>query len=465
MNASFWTEQTLSQALGIPAGSEERSYRAVSTDTRALQPGDLFVALKGDHFDGHDFLDQAAAAGATGAVVSVRPGKAPAGLALYRVDDTLIALGRLAAHWRKQWNARVIGVVGSNGKTTTKEMIRAVLAPRFETYATEGNLNNRVGVPLTLLSVPASAEMVVVEMGTNQPGEIALLSEIVQPDIAVITSVGEEHLELLVDLEGVLIEETSILEHLPPDGIAFVASEPDTLPRRAREMIGRSRVKVVGVRESAEIRPDAGDRGIHVLEDGSTLWRWRGIDVRLPLPGRFNVRNALLALGIALEAGVPSQKAVQALSGLRAAKLRGEWVRYGGVRVLADCYNSNPPSLRAALEVLTTLPTPGRRIAVIGTMRELGEASERLHATAAEQMTKMTNDGIDLIVATGEFVPAFQRHKARLGERLILSEDPVEAYDLARPGLRADDTILLKASRGDSLERWLPLLERDFAKE
>lgn len=463
MSAGFWTDAEVRRALGLEGSAEVQAFAGVSTDTRKIGQGDLFVALKGERFDGHEFLGAAAEAGATGAVVSDPAATAPEGMTLYTVEDTLVGLGRLAAHRRDRIPAHFIGVVGSNGKTTTKELIRSVLSARYRTHATEGNLNNQVGVPLTLLSIPDGVEAVVVEMGTDRPGEIAALTRIVRPDLIAITSIGEEHLELLGDLAGVLEEEVSVLEGLPEEGKAFVAEEPDTLPRRARELIGRRRVRIAGLREGADLRPDGGDRAIHVLEDGSTLWRWRGLDVRLPIPGRFNVRNALLALGIGTELGVHAQAAVKGISEVKLPKLRGEWVQHGGLRVLADCYNANPPSVAAAIDLLASLPNRGRRVAVLGTMRELGPTSDALHAASADRIAKLVGDRIDMVVATGDFVPAFERHRARLGEQLVVESDPVEAYERVRGALRDTDTILLKASRGDALERWLPLLARDFA--
>src|SRR5690606_6399298 len=277
------------EALGKKGGDPSRIFSSVSTDTRTIGPDALFVALKGDRFDGHAFLGTAATAGATAAVVSEQPAEIPAGMTLYRVDDTLAALGRLGAYRRTHLPARFVGVVGSNGKTTTKELIRTVLQARYRVHATTGNLNNQIGVPLTLLSMPDDAEIGVIEMGTDRPGEVAALTAIVRPDQIAITSIGEEHLELLGDLDGVLEEEVSVLGGLAAQGKAFVAEEPDALPRRAREIIGRSRVKVAGLRESSDLRPDGGERGIRVVEDGSTIWTWRGLEVHLPIPGRFNV--------------------------------------------------------------------------------------------------------------------------------------------------------------------------------
>ncbi|HUE95610.1 MAG TPA: UDP-N-acetylmuramoyl-tripeptide--D-alanyl-D-alanine ligase, partial [Longimicrobiaceae bacterium] len=355
MSGGFWNDGAVRAALGLGGGDSPISYAAVSTDTRAIGPDDLFVALKGDRFDGHEFLRRAAALGATGAVVSTPGADAPPSMVLYEVPDTLAALGQLAAHRRDRQSARFVAIAGSNGKTTTKELTRAVLATRYRTHATRGNLNNQIGVPLTLLELPAETEVAVIEVGTDRPGEVAALAAIVRPDMAVITSIGEEHLELLGDLDGVLAEEISILDFLAPGGKAFVAEDPEGLPRRAREAVGRGRVRVAGFRDLADLRPDGGDRAIEVLEDGSTQWRWRGLEVRLPIPGRFNVRNALLALGLGVEMGVTAEDAVGALGEVTLPKLRGEWIHYGDLRVLADCYNANPPSLRAAVDLLGSL--------------------------------------------------------------------------------------------------------------
>jgi UDP-N-acetylmuramoyl-tripeptide--D-alanyl-D-alanine ligase len=459
MSDLFWTDATVREALEIDGRGGDRAYRAVSTDTRTIGAGDLFVALVGERFNGHDFLAQAAEAGATGVVVSDKAATVPAGVTRYLVPDTLVALGQLAAHRRRKLSATVIGVVGSNGKTTTKEMIRAVLATRYRTHATEGNLNNRIGVPLTLLGAPDDTEMLVVEMGTSIPGEISALTAMVRPDHVAITSIGEEHLEQLGDLEGVLREELSVLEGLSPEGKAFIAEEPDTLPRAAREAIGRRRVKLAGFKEGSDVRPDGGDRGIHVLENGSTLWRYRGVEVRLPIPGRLNVRNALIALGIGAEMGIHSREAVRGLADVRLPRFRWEWVMIGGIRVLADCYNANPPSVEAAVELLATIPGKGRKVVVLGTMLELGAQSAKLHAGVADRIAKMTGDRIDLVIATGDFAAPFERHRTRLGEHLLISADSMAAFEAAAPLLHETDTVLLKGSRGARLERWIELME------
>ncbi|HEV7588294.1 MAG TPA: UDP-N-acetylmuramoyl-tripeptide--D-alanyl-D-alanine ligase, partial [Longimicrobium sp.] len=358
MSGFRWTGDEVERALETGSGGGGAvELTGVSTDTRKIAPGSLFVALKGESFDAHDFLAGAFDAGAAAAVVSRIPPDAPQDRRYYVVDDTLHALGRLGRHRRRALAAKVVAVAGSNGKTTTKDLLRAALSPRYRVHATTGNLNNQVGVPLTLLAAPEDAEVLVVETGTNEPGEIDLLGAIVEPDAAVITSIGEEHLEGLGSVEGVLEEELSILRHLRPGGVAVVAEEPDELPERAREIVTGGRLHVAGFGDAADVRPDGGNAGIQVLPGGATRWTFRGVVVDLPLPGMHNVRNALVALGVSTELGVPVRDSADAIASMPAPRMRSEWLRVGTLDVLADCYNANPPSTRAALELLASLPS------------------------------------------------------------------------------------------------------------
>jgi UDP-N-acetylmuramoyl-tripeptide--D-alanyl-D-alanine ligase len=459
VTAFRWTAAEVERALGTKGtAGGDAEYTGISTDTRKIQPGSLFVALRGANYDAHEFLAVASGAGATAAVVSRMPEVQPSGMRLYLVDDTLHALGRLARQRRRALAGRVVAVAGSNGKTTTKELLRAALGAKFRVHATEANLNNQVGVPLTLLAAPEDAEVLVIETGTNEPGEIALLGAIAEPDVALITSIGEEHLEGFGSVAGVLEEELAILPSIRPGGTGFVADEPDELVSRARTLLG-DRLRVAGFSEAADVRPEG---EIDVRPDGSTAWRFRGVDVHVPLPGRHNVRNALLALGIAEELGVPLADAARGIGAMTAPKMRNEWRRVGTVGVLADCYNSNPPSLRAAVELLASIPTDGAKVAVVGTMRELGDHAESLHASAARQIAALVGQGIDRVVATGDFVAAFGPLRDELGDRLVAAEDPMQAYEALRPSLSGNETILLKGSRGVALERIIPLIERDF---
>ena len=462
MSGFRWTGDEVERALETGSGGDGAvEFTEVSTDTRRIAPGSLFVALKGESFDAHDFLAGAFEAGAAAAVVSRIPPGAPADRRYYVVDDTLHALGRLGRHRRRALAAKVVAVAGSNGKTTTKDLLRAALSPRFRVHATTGNLNNQVGAPLTLLATPDDAEVIVVEVGTNEPGEIAILGAIVEPDAAVITSIGEEHLEGLGSVEGVLEEELSILRHLRPGGVAVVAEDPSELPEGAERIVGGMRLRVAGMDARAELRPDGGEAGIEVLPGGATRWSFRGVRIHLPLPGMHNVRNALVALGVSTELGVPVEESAQAIAAMPAPKMRSEWLRVGTLDVLADCYNANPPSTRAALELLASLPSAGKKVAVIGTMRELGGHAEGLHRSVGALAAGKLGSGIDLLVATGDFVPALSELSG--DGRVIAVEDPLEAYESLRGRLTGDETVLLKGSRGVALERLMPLLERDFA--
>jgi UDP-N-acetylmuramoyl-tripeptide--D-alanyl-D-alanine ligase len=451
---SFWTDAAVHAALSAGGHSADVSYTGVSTDSRTLQEGALFVALVGPRFDGHDYLAEVERKGARGAVVSKLASDRPPGLVYYLVEDTLEALGLLGRHRRRQLDARVCAVTGSNGKTTTKEMLRALLATRYRVHATTGNLNNRIGTPLTLLAAPDDAEALVIELGTSLPGEIAQLGDIVEPDAAIVTAISEEHLEGLGDLLGVLREETSILHAVRPGGFAVVADEPEELARHARTLFpDAQRVKVAGWSERADA--DLRARDVQLDERGDVRFRWQQTDVYVPLRGRHNVRNALMALGVAREWGIDLAQAVVALAALKPARMRGELMEYGRLTVIADCYNSNPASLASAIDLLESLPHKRRRVAVVGSMLELGATSSALHRRAAQQMADAR---IDLIVATGEFVPAFEALQEELGNRLILSRDPLEAWNLLGPRLRGDEVVLLKGSRGVALERLLPRL-------
>jgi UDP-N-acetylmuramoyl-tripeptide--D-alanyl-D-alanine ligase len=460
VSAFRWTPAEVERALGAaPSAPVSEPFTGVSTDTRRIARGDLFVALRGESFDAHDFLRTAAEAGAAAAVVSRVPADAPAGLPLYRVDDTLHALGRLGRHRRRAHPGRVVAVAGSNGKTTTKELLRAAISPRYRVHATEGNLNNQIGAPLTLLAAPDDAEVLIVEVGTNEPGEIAILGAIVEPELALITSIGEEHLEGLGSVEGVLEEELAILPCIRAGGLALIADEPDELPRRARALLGAERVRVAGLAGGADLRPSG---EVAVRPDGSTEWSFRDQPIHLPLPGRHNVRNALLALGVAEALGVPLDRAAAGIAAMRAPRMRSEWRAVGRMGLLADCYNANPPSMRAALDLLASIPAGGAKVAVVGTMRELGAHAESLHREAAGHIAALVGQGIDRVLATGDFVPAFRGLATELGDRLIAVEDPLAGYAELRRHLKGDETVLLKGSRGVALERLIPLLEEDF---
>jgi UDP-N-acetylmuramoyl-tripeptide--D-alanyl-D-alanine ligase len=449
---STWTDAMVRAALELPAGDRTVSFTSIQTDSRTIEPGALFVALKGERFDAHDFLADVASQGARGAVVERAVDHGPAGLILYRVDDTLAALGKLARHYRRALGARLCAVTGSNGKTTTKEILRAMLSARYRVHATTGNFNNLIGTPLTLLAAPADTDVIVAELGTSVPGEIARLAAIVEADTAVVTSISEEHLEGLGDLRGVLEEETALLPSLPSDGLAIVADEPPELAAAARAQAPRVAVAGWTTRADAHLRAERVD----LDAQGHVTFAVQGRTAQLPLRGRHNARNALLALGVALHYGVSADAALAQLASLKPVRLRGEMVEYGNTRVIVDCYNSNPASLAAAIDLLASMPHAGARIAIVGSMLELGAESAELHRNGAEDIAARD---FDVVVATGEFVKAFEPFAAKLGNRLIINADPFAAFDELAPRLSGNELILLKGSRGVALERLLPRLE------
>jgi UDP-N-acetylmuramoyl-tripeptide--D-alanyl-D-alanine ligase len=454
-----WTDAAVTAALGLGANQDghETLYTGVSTDTRKLSGGELFVALRGEVHDAHKYLKQARDAGAHAAVVEEIPAGAPQDMRYYVVSNTLHALGILARCRRRQLGVRVCAVAGSNGKTTTKELIRAALSPRYRVHATQGNFNNLIGAPLTLLATPDDAEIIIAEIGTNSPGEIAQLAAIVEPDAAVVTGISAEHLEGLGDLEGVLREETSVLPWVPERGVVIVADDPAMLAHRARAMRADGNVLVAGMTDLA----DAELRGTDLTldEEGRARFQWNGRSVALELRGRHNARNALIALGIAMAWEVEAGAAIAAVEALQPPKMRTEFHRIGDLVVIADCYNANPASVAAAVDLLASMPRRGGRVAVLGSMLELGPQSGTIHSEVAQEVV---DRNFDFVVATGEFAEAFGPHRATLGSRLITSPDPLDAFAALAPVMTGFEVVLLKGSRGVALERLLPRFQEQW---
>jgi UDP-N-acetylmuramoyl-tripeptide--D-alanyl-D-alanine ligase len=442
----FWTSQRVADALArlspvnLPRG--QFAFGRVSTDTRTIEHGDLFVALVGERFDAHDFLKDAVARGAAGLVVSRADRAAGLGVPVYEVRDTLVALGALGTYRRRAWGRPVVAVVGSNGKTSAKELIKAALASRFEVHATTGNLNNLIGVPLTLLALPDAAEIAVVEMGTNQPGEIPRLRAIVEPDITVVTSIAEEHLEGFGDLAGVLEEEMAAT-----DGVD-VAIVPAAQPEVVDAARGRAqRVVSVGV-GAGDLQPDAWSIGA----DGRGSLTLDGVDVQLPLRGLHNLRNALLAFAVAREAGVSAEDAARGIAAMPVPPMRSHVEEHGDVTLINDAYNSNPGSARAAIELLEHAGKGRQRVAVLGTMLELGAHTPRLHDDVARAAL---DAGIEIVAGVGEFAAALER-VARGDSRAVAASDIDALWSTLSSRLAPNAVILLKGSRGMRLERLVP---------
>jgi UDP-N-acetylmuramoyl-tripeptide--D-alanyl-D-alanine ligase len=448
VSTGFWTLDRIAAALenqltaSAPRGSTK--VRGITTDTRKIGKGDVFLALKGEHFDGHDYLRDAVRDGASAVVVSRAPKLTALGVPVYEVPDTLVALGALANYWRRAWGKTIIGVAGSNGKTSTKDLLKASLGRAYSVHATTGNLNNRVGVPLSLLALPPDADLGVIELGTSLPGEVAILRDIAEPDIAVVTSIAEEHLEGLGDLAGVLREEAAAY-----DGVA-VGIAPSAQPEIAAAARGKAkRVVVAGLDPTADLKPDRwqiGSDGLGVIEIG-------GVTIKPPVRGLHNLRNAMLALAVARECGVSYQNAAEGIAAMPQPKMRVAWEQVGNVTLINDAYNANPGSTRAAIELLQGTGTGRQRVIVLGTMRELGAASEQCHADIAGLALA---SGADIVAGIGEFAPALEKRKDH--ERVITASDVEDLWPQLQGRLKRDAIILLKASRGVQLERLVPHL-------
>jgi len=467
MTGYRWTLAQVSEALeagGVLTGGRSTSGEAVEvqrimTDSRALQSGDLFLALRGERFDGHDFLVDAVASGAVALVVA-EDVELPAGLQAHTltVTDTLVAFGALARYRRNALRSPVITITGSSGKTTTKDLLRSALAPWTEVHATAANLNNRIGLPRTLLDAPDEAGAIVTEAGTSEPGEIAALAAIAHPDVAVVTTVGEAHLERLGSLDGVMSEKLDLIRGMRPTGTAFVGEEPIELGRQAALLDREVRTVGFGAEASPETRGEALERD----EDGCFRFLWRGRTVRIGVPGRHVALDALLALAVADHMGASVPEAIEAVGEYRGGALRNEVRRIGPLQIVMDCYNANPQSTRAALQALADRASDGPRIAVLGSMLEMGERERAGHREVLEFAAGLP---LDLMVVTGAFAEAAPAVDAPF-ERVV-AIDPEEAYPRLRDRLDDDRpaTILLKGSRGVALERLLPSFERDFGEE
>lgn len=431
------------KAVGGTAGGwiEGVAVRGVSTDTRSIREGDLFVALRGPNFDGHAFVRDAFARGAAAALVEEFDSAAGAQV---RVADTRAALGLLASQFRAAHGARFLSVSGSNGKTTTKEMLAHILSGRRRVVRAPASYNNGVGVPLTIFSARPDTDFVVLELGTSRPGEIGALGRIVRPDAAVVTSIGEEHLEGLGSLEGVAAEEAAILDHVRAGG--FVVAPADC-PRFAPhlERVRREKLVTFGFEPPAQIR--ATDLAVHA---GGIRFRALGVAFELALQGSWNALNALAASAAAMAFGTDLAECAARLREFRAPKMRMELLSLGGVKILNDAYNSNPASATLAVGEFGRRDASERKIAVIGDMRELGPESQRHHLELGRALAGEASIGIVLLVGPeARSMAGTLRDDQERRCFDTVEEARAAVMEIVRPG----DCILLKGSRAMALER------------
>ena len=430
-------------ATGDPGGT----VTTVCTDSRTLKAGDLFVALRGDNFDGHTFVAEASKRGAAGAIVEEFPAELPPGFAVILVGNALEGLQRLGAEYRRTLDIQVVGLTGSNGKTSTKDLTASVLGENFQVSKTEGNLNNHIGVPLTLLRVRSADQIAIVEMGMNHAGEIAPLAAMAAPEVAIITNVGMAHIEFLGSREKIAEEKGMLAEALPPSGTLVLSAHDDF----SESIAARTKADVVlagigkGEVYASDLRvtPDGTSFKIHA--DG------RSIEASLAVPGPHMVQNAMLAVAVGRVFGLSLEECAAGLTKVRLTKGRLEQKVIRGIQVIDDTYNANPDSMAAALRTLASMPAAGRRIAVLGRMGELGAESEHGHRLVGEVAAQAH---MDIVVGVGEETQWITDAAWKGGvEKVTRVENTDEATRILRDIAKAGDLVLIKGSRSARMER------------
>jgi len=431
----------------ISSGDQTVVVNKVSTDSRTLKSSELFVALRGENFDGHNFVESAAQIGAAGAIVeSTWNGEIPKNFALIRAKDTLQAYQDLAANYRKSLTLKVVAITGSNGKTSTKDFTAAVLAHRFRVTKTEGNFNNHVGLPRTILEATSADEIGVWEIGMNHPGEIATLAKVAAPDVAIITNIGVAHIEFMGSREKIAEEKAALAEAVGADG-AIILNAEDLF---TKTIASRARGKVIlagtnsGSIQAAEITQSGTGADFTILE-GAHRCR-----AQLSVPGLHMVQNALLAIAAGRIFGLSLEECAAELVAAPLTRARSQIKDIGGVQFLDDSYNANPDSMKAALRTLVELDADGKRIAVLGEMRELGDQSERGHREVGETAAVLK---IDQLIAIGDIAAAIAEAAGQAGLRKTTivkstSEAAEVLGEIAAPG----DLVLIKGSRAARTE-------------
>jgi len=443
------TEEIVRATCGELLCGGERRFTGVSIDSRTISRGELFFALKGERFDGHEFVGEALKRGG-GAVVDRRPEILSGDKVVIRVGDTLRALQDLAHFYRNGLKAMVIAITGSNGKTTTKEMAHSVLSRSFRCARNEGNLNNHIGLPLSILRVPDDTEVMVLELGMNARGEIRRLCEIAVPDVGVITNIGTAHIGRLGGMYAIRDAKLEIMDGLKT---LIVNADDDFLMDGVRGFYGR--LVTFAIRNRADVIAD----DIVRTEAGNTFrlrWKGRGVDIRLGLHGVFNIYNALAASTVGLCLGMDLEEIKEGLESYQAFPMRFNVMEMDGLTIINDSYNANPTSIREALNELVRLKGRGRAVAILGDMHELGDYAEDAHRDVGRLIVDM---GIEEFIAIGEMMSlAADEVEKDKGRNIHRFRDVEEAKGYIRDMLGPGDIVLLKGSRKMGMERLLGVI-------
>ena len=431
----------------LSSGDGPAVINKISTDSRTIKPGELFVALHGENFEGHDFVEASAKAGATGALVDLNwAGSVPNNFVLLRATDTLQAYQTLAANYRRSLAVKVLAITGSNGKTSTKDFAASVLARKFRVTKTEGNFNNHVGLPRTILEATSGDEIAVWELGMNHPGEITALAKIAAPDAAIITNIGVAHIEFMGSREAIAMEKGALAEAIEPEGTVILnADDPFT-----QGIATRTRARVVlagttaGAVQAIEIRQSA-DGSEFTIVEGAHRCR-----AQLPVAGSHMVQNALLAVAAGRAFGLSIEECAAGLAAAPLTKARLQIKEIGGVQFLDDSYNANPDSMKAALRTLVELDADGKRIAVLGEMRELGSESERGHREVGETAATLEVNQLITIGDTAELIAQAARTAGL--QKVLSARSTAEAAKLLGEIAEPGDLVLIKGSRAARTE-------------
>ncbi len=446
------------------SGLEDMAVRGLSTDTRKLGVGDIFLALRGENFDGHNFLREAVNAGADGVIVENDTVKSEEfsgkNFTVITVPSTLKALGDLALWWRREWGKKLIAITGSNGKSTTKEMTASILSKQVPTMKTPGNFNNLIGLPLTILSLTSGHNMAVLEMGMNRAGEIGRLTQIANPDIGVITNIAGVHLEGLGDLSGVIKAKAELLEEMHSGTIAILNGDDNATEQLTSVFQGR--VINFGLGKMNSIRAEDIKRTGEHAQSFDIVFDKERVPVSINLPGVHNIMNALAGAAVAHCLSVSSESIVQGLADFKPLKGRFQViVLNGGIQLIDDTYNANPSSLKAAIQEIKSLTKTGLLVG-LGEMMELGKEASLLHFNAGELVA---DAGVKFFVALGKhgqqlIEGAFKGGLAKAQTCLATSHG--EMFDMIKANVKEGDTIFLKGSRGMALENVVQAIKDYF---
>jgi UDP-N-acetylmuramoyl-tripeptide--D-alanyl-D-alanine ligase len=439
-------------------GNPEEQIANISTDSRKISEGDVFVPICGERFDGHDYINASLAAGAVAALTHKDWEPVP-GKSIIRVQDTLKALGDIAGHYRSGFNIPVVGITGSVGKTSTKDMVSGVLGQKFNVLKTAGNFNNEIGLPLTLFNLDAFHQAAVLEMGMSSFGEISRLTAIARPDIAIITNIGMSHIEKLGSRQNILKAKLEILEGLHPGGLVILNGD-DPLLWGVRGLLS-FRTLFYGLEEGKDYRAcnvvSAGESGSHFdISIGSREYK-----VHVPVPGLHNVYNALAAVAAGIELGLPMDKIIAGIGEFSPGKMRLNIINQAGYKIINDAYNASPHSMEAALSVLKDVAINGRTLAVLGDMLELGDFAEKAHRDVGHYAVAKGIDYVVVVGQLGSFIAAGAREAGMAEGHALSFESNQQVIEFLKSFAAQGDVILVKGSRGMKMEEIVEKLSND----